>query len=107
MNNPSSSKELEKIKSEITEQLFTNVSSQSQSKADQDKLFCIAEVFEESKPIGVANNYMKNLAKGSVMNVVQKSSLEYKKKYKKRYLCVVGEFFFFFKKKKKKKRKIY
>ncbi|ORX78934.1 hypothetical protein BCR32DRAFT_269795 [Anaeromyces robustus] len=91
--NPSSSEELEKIKNEITEQLFLgNVSTQSPAKNDteknQDKLFCVTEVFEESKLNGAANNYMymKNLAKGGVL---QKSSIEYKKKYKRRFLCII------------------
>ncbi|ORX50398.1 hypothetical protein BCR36DRAFT_327222 [Piromyces finnis] len=93
--NPSSDNELEIIKKNITEQLFSgNLNSQSLSKIDQeknqfqDKLFCIAEVFEETKSNGVGNSYMKNLTKGSISSL-QKSSIEYKKKYKKRFLCLV------------------
>jgi len=92
---PSSVIELEKIKKEITEQLFSgNANSQTPSKNDfdknqiQDKLFYVVEVFEEAKSNGVANNYMKNFAKGSSNNI-QKSSLELKKKYKRRFLCIV------------------
>jgi len=103
--NPSSLEELEEIKATITRQLFSgNSSSQSPSKYDtdkslyQDKLFYVAEVFEEAKLNGAANNYnyMKNLAKGGVLNI-QKSSIEYKKKFKKRFLCIVGKVSIYFK----------
>jgi len=88
---PSTLEELEKIKADISEQLFLgNATSLSPSKYDtdksvsQDKLFYVIEVFEESKSGGASNIYVKNLAK-----VANKSSVDYKKKYKRRFLCIV------------------
>jgi len=89
--NPSSLEELEKIKLAITQQLFSgNSNAQSSAKYDfdQDKLFYVVEVFEEAKANGPVNHiYMKNLAKSGLN--IQKSSIEYKKKYKRRYLCII------------------